>query len=422
MIVNAQKLYSYLYSIILLLQLYIPSVRVNIYLQIVLLGAFFFVEKPMISVRFYKVLVPIVVVILMGFIGTMFHRYNLYNVIKDIIHFIRPLISILIGYLFFRRINDFNLFVKTVIITGFLSSIIHYYVIFFVNNGLETLSDLREFSKDNVLELFALFFFAYYKKFQNEKLFASKILSRILYASILFSCIIYFSRTMIIMGIIILMTVQGYTMITKKGLKIMSLVIVLIIGLYAFLFSINIQRKQSGFESFLYKLKVAPEEIFKTKIDRENHADLWDHWRGYEAKRAFALLDANPSGYFIGCGYGSLVNLKFFAPLSRDLKGMKYISELHNGYIFLLYKVGIFGLIFYIILLIGLYRNIYVAQSFEKVFISSIALCLMFATLVIGSIFNGNPTMLLLVGALLYYDDVRKKAVASSKPNNQISE
>ena len=69
--------------------------------------------------------------------------------------------------------------------------------------------------------------------------------------------------------------------------------------------------------------------MFKTNVDRENHKDLWDHWRGYEAKRAFALMEQYPSSFIIGTGQGSLVNLKFEAPLTGDKnKGLKYISEL----------------------------------------------------------------------------------------------
>ena len=54
-------------------------------------------------------------------------------------------------------------------------------------------------------------------------------------------------------------------------------------------------------------------------------------------------MKENPSSYIIGTGYGSLVNLKFKAPLGNE--DMKYISRLHNGYVFVFYKTGIFGLV-----------------------------------------------------------------------------
>lgn len=403
--INKEQFYTYLFAIVLLLQLYVPSFRFNIYLQLLLLSAFVLLEKPTMSVRFFKTLSPIVIIISIGFIGMLFYKYKLYNIIKDVFHFIRPLVAMLMGYLFYRKINNFRLFVRTIVIVGFLSSLVHFYIMFFVNSSLENVSSLRENSKDNILELFALFFFSYYKKFKNERLFSRRLISRILYISILLSCIMYFSRTMIAMTILLLLTIHGHTIITKKTIKIISALVLLVLAFYVFLFSINIQRNKKGLESFLYKLKVAPAEIFKTKIDRQNHADLWDHWRGYEAKRALDLLKRKPEAYVIGCGYGSLVNLKFYAPLSGDAKGMKYISELHNGYIFVLYKTGIFGLAFYMIFLFILYTKIYLKRTFERTFISGIALCILFATLVIGSFFNGDPIMLFLLGTLLFFDE-----------------
>ncbi|WP_396144325.1 O-antigen ligase family protein [Flavobacterium sp.] len=403
--INAEKFYTYIFIIVFLLQLYVSSFRINIFFQLFVLATFFFIEKVTISYKFYKILVPIIIIILIGFIGMIFNKYNLYNIIKDIFHFIRPLIAIFLGYLFYKRINNFRLFIKTIIIIGFISSLFHYYIIFFVNSGFSNVSSLRENSRDNVLELFALFFFSFYKKFQNEELFKNIFIKKIVYYSLLLSCVLYFSRTMILMSIVLLLTVYGYTILTKRALKIFSFLLIFLVGFYIFLFSINIQRNKKGIESFLYKVKVAPAEVFKTKIDREDHTDLWDHWRGYEAKCAFELLNNNKSGYIIGCGYGSLVNLKFFAPLSDDDKGMKYISELHNGYVFMLYKTGFFGLFLYLFFLYNLYKKIYYRRSFEKVFISGIALSIMLASIVIGSIFNGNPTMMILLGALVFFDE-----------------
>lgn len=403
--INAEKFYTYIFIIVFLLQLYVASFRINIFFQIFVLATYFYIENAKISFNFYKILVPLLLIILTGFIGQIFNKYGLYNIIKDIFHFSRPLIAIFLGYLIYKRINNFKLFIKTIVIIGFISSLIHFFIILFINKGFENVHSLRENTKDNILELFALFFFIFYKKFQKEELFQNKLFKKIVLFSLILSNILYFSRTMILMSIVLLLTVYGYTTITKNSVRVFGFLLVTLIGLYVFLFTVNIQRNKNGLESFLYKLKVAPEEVFKTKINREDHSDLWDHWRGYEAKRAIELLKEKPIGLGFGLGYGSLVNLKFYAPLSNDDKGMKYISELHNGYIFLLYKTGVFGLFLYLFFLFRLYKKIYIKRSFENVFISGIALSIMIASLVIGSIFNGNPTMMILLGALVFFDE-----------------
>lgn len=406
--VNAVKFYTIVFVIVIFLQLYIYSFRFNIFFQLFILTSFFTLEKVKVSTEFLKISLPILLIFLIGFIGMLFDRYHLFNIIKDIFHFIKPLLAVTIGYCFYRKINNFKLFIKTIVITGFLSAILHYIIIIFFIKNIENVSNIREHGTDNFLELIAIFFLVYYKRFQNENIFPSKLKYRVIFIALLISNILYFSRTMIVMAILALLTIYGYTVINKRGLKIAGVLTLFLIGFYTFLFSINIQRNKKGIESFLYKIKNAPAEVFKTKIDRENHADLWDHWRGYEAKRAFALLNENPKGYIFGCGYGSLVNLKFYAPLSNDLKGMKYISELHNGYVYILYKTGIIGLVLYFIFLISLYVKIYIDKNFITIFISLIGLSFLFTTLVTVGINNSNEVLLFFLGALLFFNEKQK--------------
>jgi O-antigen ligase len=154
---------------------------------------------------------------------------------------------------------------------------------------------------------------------------------------------------------------------------------------------------------FLYKIKMAPAEIFIAKIDRDDHRKLWDHWRGYEANRAIELMKTNPSSFIIGNGYGSLINLKFKAPLASNNKGLRYISEIHNGYIFIFYKLGIIGLFLILLFIFNLYKNIYNTTTFYNVFIAAIAACYFFTTLTITGVFNKRDIIILLLGALLYF-------------------
>lgn len=406
--ISAVKFYTFFFAIVIFLQLYIYSFRFNIFFQLFVLTGFFALEKVKISTSFFKTSLPLVIIFTLGFIGMAFERYHLYNIIKDIFHFIKPVLAICIGYCFYKKINNFKLFVKTIIITGFISAILHYIIIIFFIKNIETVSNIREHGTDNFMELIAIFFLAYYKKFQNDQLFQSKIIHKTIFGVLLTSSVLYFSRTMIVMAILTLLTIYGYTIINRKGLRIAALLLIFTLGFYAFLFSINIQRNKKGIDSFLYKVKNAPAEVFKTRINRENHADLWDHWRGYEANRALNLLNDKPIRYFFGCGYGSLVNLKFYAPLSGEPKGMKYISELHNGYVYILYKIGIVGLLLYLLFLFNMYLKIYFNKDFITIFISAIGLSFIFTTLVTVGINNSNESLMFILGALLFFKERQK--------------
>ena len=150
--VNAIKFYTVVFVIVLFLQLYVYSFRFNIFFQLFVLSVFTVLEKQTISLRFLKISLPIILIFLVGFLGMIFYKYNLFNIIKDIFHFIKPIFAIFIGYCFYKKINDFKLFIKTIVIAGFLSAIVHF-VIVFGFSSIENVASIRQHGTDNFLEL-----------------------------------------------------------------------------------------------------------------------------------------------------------------------------------------------------------------------------------------------------------------------------
>jgi len=410
--INSTKFYSGLFVIVILLQLYLPSFKLNIIFQLFLLALFFFYEKIKVNIEFYKIITPLFLLFFIGFTGAIINNFGMFNIIKDISHFLKPITGLLIGYLFYKKIDNLKTFTKTIVLVGFISAIIHFIIVFGFSKT-NTVAEIREYGRDNYLELFSFFFLSFYKKLTNDNLFDNKLNYRIVFWVLLLSCILYLSRTMMVLAILLLLSINGYTKITMKGLKAMGIFLLAIIGFYIFLHSIKIDRGKPGLEAFLFKVKIAPEEIFKTRIDRENHKELWDHWRGYEAKRAFDLMTEYPSSFVFGTGYGSLVNLKFEAPLTGENKGMKFISELHNGFAYVFYKTGIIGLIIYLSFLISLYKVIYKNSNYATAFISSIGILYFFTTLTITGIYNSRDIIIFILGALLFFKD---KINSSTKP------
>jgi len=398
--ITATKFYSLLFVFVVFAQMYLASFKANLFLQTIILGIYLFYEKLSFDRNFLKTIFPVVLLFLLPFVGMCFHEIKIYNVIKDIFHFIKPLLGIGIGYLFFKKINDFKWFLQSIVFIGLASAVTHFIIIFFFSNT-NTVAEIREFGKDNFLELFSLLFFVFYKKFHKESLFTNSITHYLIGSILVASNLLYLSRTMIIVAIICLLSVFGLSIITRKTIKLLLILAGAVALFYFYLFSIKLER-----ESFLYKVKIAPSELFKTHIDRNNHADLWDHWRGYEAKRAIALMNQNPSSYVFGCGHGSLVNLKFYAPLSDNPsgKGLKYISGLHNGYAYVFYKTGIIGIFLYLFFCLELYKKIYYSKQFVTVFISAIGLVFLFTTITITGIYNAKDTIVFILGGLLFFE------------------
>jgi hypothetical protein len=344
-------------------------------------------------------------IICIGLLGTLFNDYNKVNIIKDILHLSKPILGLTLSYFIFKNISDFRTFIKIIINIGLLSAIYHVGSIVLLSNF--SFENIRSFGLDNFFELFALLLLLHVSKHFEKPIFENSWKRKVTTFVLIISNILYLSRSMLIIFILATLSIYGYTKLTKSILKKMGVAVVLLLVLYSYLFSIKIDRTGKGLEPFLYKVKNAPEEIFKTKIDRDNHEDLWDHWRGYEAKRAFALMEDHPSSYVVGTGLGSLVNLKFKAPLGE--KGMRYISELHNGYVYVFYKTGLLGIICVVSFLFSLYHFIYKREKNNEhllvlKFISGIGLSYFFTTLVITGVYNPNDALIYILGGLLFFE------------------
>lgn len=409
--INKSNFYRILFIVVLLSQIYLPSFKANVFFQIFVFCIYIYLEKISFTLSFLKAIFPLLLLFLIGFLGFIVFENPIGFVLKDIFHFIKPIQALLIGYFFFKTINDVKLFYKTIVITAFISAIIHILIIvFLVDFSRGTIHAIRDFTKDNFLEMIAIFLLHYYKIYYKQDLFDSKKNYNLIFIVILISCILYFSRTMMVGAVVIYFSMKGYTKITQTSIKIISFSIIAVMLLYVYLFSIIIHRNAKGLDSFLYKIKNAPTELFKSKIDRENHEQLWDHWRGYEVNRAFALMQEKPVSYVTGTGYGSLVNLKFKAPLTSEKeKGMKFISELHNGYMYVFYKTGILGLLFYLFMIIQFYRRIYKSNSLESVSISALGIFYLFTSFAITGLYNASDTTVFILGAFLFLETQKNR-------------
>lgn len=397
--------YKQILSIILILlvvsQLYIINYKISYVLQLIILLILLSFQKVVFKKFFFDTLVLLSSILFLGFIGSLINNFNKIDFFKDIVFFSKPVISLLLSYQIFKFINSKEIFFRIIINLGVICAIIHLYIVVFITNH-NNIHDLRAYTKDNFIELFSLYFlFNYFKEFGVK--FTNQLKLKIIYFILIVSIIFYFSRMMIIIGLILFISHLGYTRLNKKSIIVLITGFFSLLGFYTLLNLSNIDRNGDGLEAFLYKIKIAPEEVFKSKIDKDNHQDLWDHWRGYEAKMAFELMNKNPSSFIFGNGHGSLVNLKMFAPLVEDPKGIKFISHLHNGYAFIFYKLGIIGLILYFTFLFKLY---WVGQNnldLVSKTISAISIIYFITTLTITGVYNTVDNIIFILGGLIFY-------------------
>lgn len=368
-----------------------------------------------VSKKFIDVISYLVLIVIIASISSLFNKVEVYDWIKDFTYFTKPILGVLAGYLISKKINSFNSVLKIIISVSMFFAIYHIFIIILkVDFSSATVTDIRWIGGiSNEIEVFSIVLLVASWKFEHinviKNVFHKKIVLTILFIS--FS--LYFSRTMIVSLIILLLAIFGYIKVTSKGIKYASLVIFLFGMFYVYLFNADIKRGQSGFESFLYKMKNAPAEIFSPAhtIDKKNHANLWDRWRAYEANMAINQVDSYGS-FIFGKGLGALVDLKFEAPLGED--NIRFIPILHNGYINIFFKSGILGVLLYLILLLYLYlfsnlKTNYPQKKIVHNLIGGLAIHYLFTTLIVTGMYNLNEFYVLILGILLYYSKQKDK-------------
>ncbi|MBV7269165.1 O-antigen ligase family protein [Winogradskyella luteola] len=372
-----------------------------------LIVSFFFFLKEL---KFYNgiinALAPLVFIFILAIFGSAFRLPTIFNLIRDCVHLTTPIFGIIFGYYYVKNFKDRDNIIKWLILYCFIVSVIHITKIFLnLENDWNTAEIRKIGGKGSPVEAFIYTLFIVFYKKNRFRLF-SRLFNNIFFVVVTISILLYLSRTTLIAILLFMISFYRITQVTRTQILYLAGVLFFLIGFMVSLQFMDIKRDSKGVESFLYKLKIAPQEIFNADIDINDHTQLWDKWRAYEVKKAFKTMEETDGylPYIIGMGAGSLVDLGFKAPLGRER--MQYIPHIHNGYGYIFFKTGIIGLLVLIFWIFHIYAYIYkrpinAKQNIYYVSVSGIGLYLLFATLVINGIYNFRPIMPIILGMML---------------------
>jgi len=131
------------------------------------------------------------------------------------------------------------------------------------------------------------------------------------------------------------------------------------------------------------------------------------NWRGYESKLALELYKSfgTPGKYLFGSGFGTGLELNFLMTFN-DVQ-MDYLPILHNGYLYLLVKSGLVGMLLFLFFLIYFCLDVHsvnkASLSFEKRLIFSTMITLALNTFVLTGLYNKQvyDPIIMLIG--IYY-------------------
>lgn len=294
-------------------------------------------------------------ILLIAIVSTFFNNTTPFLFIRDFTYLVKPILGLFVGYQLCRFSSKLGL--KVMIYTGLAIAIMHLLMILFAVIEFRTLSVnlLREhggYFSD--YEIYILIILIFYK---NLKLEISKNQRLLLIVIIGLSSFLYLARTNLIQFIILYVGLKGYLTFNKRSLKVILLVLVAVIVGYTAIVYINPKREGKGIQAFLYKIKIAPQEAFKTKIDKDDWKDFNDNYRSFENIITVKQVSANGNRAIIfGEGLGSTLNLgrKIW---TNDHEYVQYIPIVHNGYMTVFLKSGLLGVSLLLIFLIVLFRQ-----------------------------------------------------------------
>lgn len=355
-------------------------------------------------------------ILIIAFIVSFFKDESTYNFFRDIAYLLKPIIGILAGYQLYKKCQD--KFFTTVIYTGVLLSSIHLIIVLitFLKYQTITVNLLRDFCGfHSDYEVYVLVILLFYKKFQinwSKK----KLYTFILIAAL--SSFLYLSRTNFIQLIILYIALKGYFIINKRSLTVISSVSLIVILGYTAIYQSNPQRTGRGFESFLYKIKNAPIEPFKTKINKDDWKDFNDNYRSYEnILTVKQVASEGTMAVIFGKGLGATIDLGREI-MTNDEELIQYIPILHNGFATIYLKSGLVGLFFLLLFMYLIAKpkksNVITVQNINLLMLGT-AIFLIVSNWVFMGVYLKLDNKSVLLGFMICY---RQMLISNEKKNS----
>lgn len=407
MVVSHQNLKVFFTAFLILILFSVNKIEVNVLVFFV--GVFCFKHTSS-SVYVLNQVSSLILVFLLGIIAASFSETTFFDFFKDVVYFVKPILAISFGFLLFGSLGAKGIY-SVLIVLGCVFAVSHIYSVISIDNVYELkIHDIRaKAGLNNFIEVISLLVLVILKK-NNIRVF-SKNTTRLIFIMLIFSFVLYFSRTMLFTFLIMYLFAMGHHRLSAKGFIILCSGVIFCVLFYWYLFSVDLSIDAKGFEAFLYKMRMAPGELFintsNLDINNLNMTDLrylYDHWRGYEASRAINQL--NGMRLVFGNGFGSLIDLGFETQLGGET--IQKIPVLHNGYIYVMFKTGLLGLFLYLFFYLRLFLRFNV-QFLDKDLnaINSIALAIVIffviTSFVITGIYNQGDLISLIFGGVIWF-------------------
>lgn len=338
--ISKDFLYQILFAICILVT-YLNNYELTF---VVWIAVIMFTIKKKYSLTVLQYIFPYIAILIVAFIAWFNYDNTVYEVIRDVTYLLKPILGIVVGYHLCRNAN--MKVIQTIIYVGLIIALIHLWIIFytaFVHRVLN-IHELRKFAGYfSDFEVYSLVLAIFHKKFN---VVFSKQKFYFIVLTIGLSSFLYLSRANFIQAVLFYMVLKGYFILNKRTIIILiSFFSAVIIG-YTLIYNMNLSRNGKGLEALLYKIKNAPVEAFKSKVDKDNWQDFNDNYRAYENMRTINVVESGGFWAMVrGKGLGSDIQLgqKLY---TNDGTVLTKVSILHNAFMTVFLKSGFIGIFF----------------------------------------------------------------------------
>lgn len=360
-----QKSISFLLIIIIVLSAFLPFEIIYL-ISVGYIIFHLFLYKIPVSKKALFALIPLVIILIISCFGIVW-RKNYTDIIRDIAYLSSPVLVFMIGYIQMLKIKDLKMFLKSIIIAGTALSSYH---LFKLVVNLEVLTtSIREIrlalGVGYMWSVISLSILILYKYFNLEvfKRQSTRIICVILCSS---SFLLSLSRSLAVV-LFIFVIVFGYNSLLKlskkeirfkTNYKKLSLSLFYLLVLFMVILLIN------PFDSLIFNqlFQKIYNSFNEIKLSRSTDtSNFINNWRGYEGNRAVMTYDDfNPIQKIFGGGIGQLVKLD--VPVMLEGQLYTEVPKIHNGYLYVLIKSGIFGVFLYVYFIARVLINGFVFQ------------------------------------------------------------
>ena len=340
-------------------------------------------------------------IILLGLLSSFYsNNYANYYFVKDFVFFSQVPIIIILGFYLGKRFNISKRIIKFFVLAYCFTMLKDFIVIIFNLN--EFLSDpiiFHNTNKTNGVNAILVLIIILYHKTKKINLFNKFYLNFVIL--ITFSYIIFsFSRTTILISFLIILIYNiGY----KKKKKLFYLILLMPIILQFASLAINLDNFKSDEREITFASKLGNSLNELQIVEFDNQLDISHNWRGFEA---FLGIEKYFSGdilqLLIGQGFGANVevpNWAFSDWNDPSLEGLKNPNIFHIGYITIILKTGIVGLLLFVYFL-GAFFNKSKLHLFDNFLSQSLIMLIVATTFLTHGLIKPdlNPLILILLG------------------------